>query len=74
MKWFIQVQRGEMSDRTDVVHGKLGFKVGMHEWQIEWPKYQRGSHAVIAIVIGVASAAAAVACEGTYYWCVWHCT
>ncbi|KAJ6219708.1 hypothetical protein RDWZM_005520 [Blomia tropicalis] len=54
------VHRHPVAQSTDCVRGRVGYKSGLHVWEIKWPLRQRGTHAVV----GVATADAALHSNG----------
>jgi hypothetical protein len=56
----VQVRRKDAPNRTDMVRATHGYKMGVHVWEITWPRASRGTHAVI----GMASTRAPLTCSG----------
>ena len=54
------VHRHPVAQSTDCVRGRVGYKSGLHVWEIKWPLRQRGTHAVV----GVATSEAALHTNG----------
>ena len=38
-----------MSQSTDSIRGKRGYRSGVHVWEIKWLSMQRGTHACVGI-------------------------
>ena len=38
-----------MSQSTDSIRGKVGYKAGVHVWEIKWASIQRGTHACVGV-------------------------
>lgn len=52
--------RHPVAQSTDCIRGKVGYKRGLHVWEITWSTRQRGTHAVV----GVATIDAPLHCVG----------
>ena len=45
----ITLHRRPVSQSTDSIRGKVGYKSGVHVWEIKWIQTQRGTHACIGV-------------------------
>ncbi|XP_067879833.1 SPRY domain-containing SOCS box protein 4-like [Heterodontus francisci] len=45
----LAARRRPVPDSTDCVRGKVGYRRGLHVWQVGWPPGQRGSHAAVGV-------------------------
>ena len=43
------MRRHPIAQSTDCIRGKVGYKTGVHLWEVQWPVRQRGTHAVIGV-------------------------
>lgn len=43
------MRRHPIAQSTDCIRGKVGYKAGLHLWEVQWPVRQRGTHAVIGV-------------------------
>ncbi len=42
-------RRRPVLQSTDCIRGNIGFTEGLHAWEIEWKREQRGTHATIGV-------------------------
>lgn len=45
----ITLHRRPVSQSTDSIRGRVGYKSGVHVWEIKWVQTQRGTHACIGV-------------------------
>jgi len=45
----ITLHRRPVSQSTDSIRGKVGYKAGVHVWEIKWASIQRGTHACVGV-------------------------
>ena len=45
----ITLHRRPVSQSTDSIRGRVGYKSGVHVWEIKWVHTQRGTHACIGV-------------------------
>ncbi|MGH0127693.1 UNVERIFIED_CONTAM: hypothetical protein FKN15_021523 [Acipenser sinensis] len=53
-------KRRPTAQTTDSIRGRMGYMSGLHVWEISWPPFQRGTHAVV----GVSTTQAPLQAEG----------
>ena len=45
----LTLHRRPISQSTDSIRGKVGYRKGIHMWEIKWISNQRGTHACVGV-------------------------
>lgn len=45
----LTLHRRPISQSTDSIRGKIGYRGGIHMWEIKWVSNQRGTHACVGV-------------------------
>ena len=45
----LTLHRRPISQSTDCIRGKVGYRKGIHMWEIKWISNQRGTHACVGV-------------------------